>query len=132
MVFFLFKGLTELEHCGEPVTLGERCTVTRAILSKTPLSKVVVVLMMKFFLCDCLLTFYFFLSLKLPSPVFYFLDFIVSYNCCLPQQLPFYTYFLVFVSLIFFCTDFFTYWPSSSFTFVAQIHFLFYFTRSRN
>lgn len=25
--------LTELEHCGEPVTLGERCTVTKAIFS---------------------------------------------------------------------------------------------------
>lgn len=39
---FLFKGLTELEHCGEPVTLGERCTVTSAILSKNPLSVVLV------------------------------------------------------------------------------------------
>lgn len=36
-VFFCLD-LTELEHCGEPVTLGERCTVTRAILSETPLS----------------------------------------------------------------------------------------------
>lgn len=115
--------LTELEHCGEPVTLGERCTVTKAIFSTmetSPLST------------KTFLFFVAYLERRLPS--YRLQDILVVFffkKNWWPLQRLFihtpYTYILlvVSISLIYFFAQIFpVVFLSSAFTFVAQIHFL--------